>query len=674
MSNSAGRDVPSCFRSNKPEESQCMETIMNDTTRTHDCPAALAAPATIRTLADILAFEQSPWQDKLPANNTYDLLCHACERHPDKIALRFVMTGEPDAEEFAVDYRTLKERVTQAANAFHRAGISTGKAVTLLLPNLLQTHYALLGAQAAGIASPVNPMLDVDYIASIVNETGAEAMVALASMPESEVWEKAIEVVDRCPSIRTVFVVSVSSYVGIPARMLLEGIYATAKMPQRKDVRIVPFDEALQAERADTLISGRLIQETDICSYFHTGGTTGLPKVATHSHLNEAFVACMLNTVVPPPNIILCGLPLFHVNGAMVTGLAAFHGGWEVVMLTPAGYRGKGVMQNFWKLVERFKATSFSGVPTIYSGLASLPHDGTDISSLRFAFVGAAPLPREVARRFEAAAGIQLYEGYGLTEGACVSAMNPPSGERRLGTVGLRLPHQQIEIWKIDSAGNAIGECAQGDVGVIGVCGPNIFPGYLRDKDNQGIWLKPGWLNTGDLGYFDEDGYLHLIGRAKELIIRGGHNIDPAMIEEALMHHPAVAMVAAVGQPDAHAGELPVAYVALKPGFRIQAHELMAAARELVPERAAAPVRVEILEQMALTTVGKIAKAELRRRAAEHVFRQILADNNISAGVQVKADIQRGTVAFVQCAAQDECRALELLGRFTIPLDISHAA
>jgi fatty-acyl-CoA synthase len=354
----------------------------------------------------------------------------------------------------------------------------------------------------------------------------------------------------------------------------------------------------------------------------------------------------------------------------MVTGLAAFHSGWEVVMLTPQGYRGKGVMQNFWKLVERFRANSFSGVPTIYGSLANLPLDGADIFSLRYAICGAAPLPAEVAKRFEAVAGIGLYEGYGLTEAACVSALNPICGPRRAGTVGLRLPYQQMKVWRIDSTGNAVGECGPEEIGVIGICGPNVFPGYLRDKDNRGIWLQPGWLNTGDLGYLDEDGYLHLTGRAKDLIIRGGHNIDPALIEDGLLKHPAVAMVAAVGQPDVHAGELPVAYVTLKPGQAVQAEELLAFARDAVPERAAVPVRVEIMEEMALTAVGKVAKAELRKHATRHALQGVLAEHRIPARVRVKSDARRGTIALVTCAPHDGKRARELLGRFSIPVEV----
>ncbi len=628
-------------------------------------------PSGIRSAADVQAFESVPWPKRMPAQSTYELLCQASERHPERIALRFIMTGNPGEKAFTFDYRTLKERVTQAANAFHRAGIVPGTAVTLLLPNFPQTHFALLGAQAAGIASPVNPLLDVDHIASIVNETGAEAMVALGPLPGVDIWEKAVEVVDRCPSVRTLYVVGAAQYLGVLKAGVVRAAAMMAKRPQRGTVTVVDFDAALRNQPAGQLLSGRAIAASDICAYFHTGGTTGLPKIAMHRHANEVYVASMLCAMEPRPGVVLCGLPLFHVNGAMVTGLAAFHGGSEVVMLTPSGYRGENVMANFWQLVERFRATSFSGVPTIYANLAALPLDGADISSIRYAACGAAPLPGEVARRFETATGIRLTEGYGLTEGACVTSLNPPLGEGRAGTVGIRLPYQQVKAWKVDAEGRAVAECAPGDAGVIGICGPNVFPGYLRNEDNKGIWLAPGWLNTGDLGFIDESGYLHLTGRAKELIIRGGHNIDPAMIEDALLRHPAVAMVAAVGQPDAHAGELPMAFVTLKPGATASAGEIAAAARDMVPERAAVPVRVEILPQMALTPVGKIAKAALRMRAAEHVLRDQLASNAIPAQLHVRADLQRGAVAVLACAPAHAEQALQLLGRFAIPVELA---
>ncbi|NVD75042.1 AMP-binding protein, partial [Duganella sp. BJB1802] len=294
-------------------------------------------------------------------------------------------------------------------------------------------------------------------------------------------------------------------------------------------------------------------------------------------------------------------------------------------------------------------------------------------SSLRHAFCGAAPLPAAGARRFEAAAGIPLCEGYGLTEGACISSVNPTGGGHRDGSVGLRLPHQSLQAWRVDGAGQARAACAAGEVGVIGIAGPNVFPGYLNAHDNQRIWLAPGWLNTGDLGYLDADGFLHLTGRAKDLIIRGGHNIDPAMIEDALLRHPAVAQAAAVGQPDEHAGELPVAYVMLKAGATIAAEQLLEEVRELVAERAAAPVRIELLAQIPLTAIGKIAKAELRMRAAAHVFGQKLEQLGIAAGVAMRADSRRGAVAVVDVDAPQAEQARAALARYGYPVDLAPA-
>ena len=635
----------------------------------HSLNAAASTPR-VGSRAALIDYEQTPWQQRLPATSTYALLQQTCARHPARTALRFVLTGAADSPAFAVDYATLQAQVTRAANAFHRAGVTPADAVTLLLPNLPDTHYALLGAQAAGIASPINPMLDVEHIASIVDATGATAMVALAPLHDSELWTKAVAVAERCPSLRTLFVVNLAPYVDAATGAALDALFAAAPKPQRAGLRVLAFDAALRAEPADRLVSGRVIDGRERCAYFHTGGTTGLPKIAIHTHLNEAFVASMLGVLEPRHHVVLCGLPLFHVNGAMVTGLAAFCSGWEVVMLTPQGYRGKDVLPNFWRLVERFRATTFSGVPTIFATLAGLAQDGADLSSLRHAFCGAAPLPADVARRFEQAVGIPLCEGYGLTEGACVSALNPTDGRQRAGSVGLRLPYQALQAWRIDGAGLAVRACASGEVGVIGIAGPNVFPGYLNAHDNDGIWLAPGWLNTGDLGYLDDDGFLHLTGRAKDLIIRGGHNIDPAMIEDALMRHPAVALAAAVGQPDEHAGELPVAYVTLRPGATILPRQLLAAACALVPERAAAPVRIEVLGQMALTAVGKVAKAELRMRAAAHVFGMRLADAGIDASVSVRADSRRGAVATIEAAGAHAERARAALAAFSYAIDI----
>lgn len=629
----------------------------------------------IDAMAAIEALEATPWPDLVPARSTYDLLRAACVRHPDRTALRFLPHADPHGRDFAFSYDSLLGRITQAANAFHRAGITAADAVALLLPNLPETHFALFGAQAAGIANPINPMLDVEHIAGIIDATQARALVALAPQPDdTSAWDKAVALAERCPSLRTVFAVDLCRYADDATAARMEAACMDARLPARAGVTVRRFGAALAAERSDHLVSQRVFHESDVCSYFHTGGTTGLPKVAAHTHLNESFVACMLGHLQPGPNVVLCGLPLFHVNGAMATGLAAFQAGWEVVLLTAQGYRGDGVLRHFWQLVERFRASSFSAVPTILAALAAQGPGDADIRTLRQVFCGAAPLPAEVARRFEDVVGVPVCEGYGLTETSCLVTLNPVSRARRAGTVGLRLPHQDLKIWKVGADGRATKECAPGETGVIGVRGPNVFPGYLRDGDNDGIWLAPGWLNTGDLGWLDADGFLHLTGRAKDLIIRGGHNIDPSMIEEALLKHPAVALAAAVGQPDEHAGELPVAFVTLKPGAAVASEALLDAARALVPERAAVPVRIDVLERMPLTPIGKIAKADLRMQAAARVLRERLARDGIAADVDVEPDPRHGMRAVLHGEPAQCERARTLLGGFAVACTVADAA
>ncbi|WP_034023190.1 AMP-binding protein, partial [Pseudomonas aeruginosa] len=180
-----------------------------------------------------------------------------------------------------------------------------------------------------------------------------------------------------------------------------------------------------------------------------------------------------------------------------------------------------------------------------------------DLSSLRFALCGAAPMPVELIRQFEARTGLKVIEGYGLTEGTCGTSCNPRGGERRPGSIGLRLPYCQVKVAVLDGEGNYLRDAAPNEVGNLCLKGPTVFKGYLQQDRNRDIWIGDGWFNTGDLGRIDEDGYIWLTGRSKDLIIRGGHNIDPQMIEEALHRHPAVALAAAVGKPDAKAGELP---------------------------------------------------------------------------------------------------------------------
>ena len=231
-------------------------------------------------------------------------------------------------------------------------------------------------------------------------------------------------------------------------------------------------------------------------------------------------------------------------------------------------------------------------MPTVYSVLAQVPVDA-DISSLKLPIVGAAPLSPAVASAFEARTGVALCEGYGLTEGTCASARGWPTAQRS-GTVGQRLPYQEAATVHVDEITGEWTFLPEGEVGTLVLRGPNIFAGYLAEGES-GLALRPGdklrngWLDTGDLACIEADGFIRLAGRAKDLIIRGGHNIDPATIEDALLAHPEVTAAAAVGRPDAHAGEVPVAFVTLAQESELTPDHLLAWAASHVPERAAAP-------------------------------------------------------------------------------------
>ena len=260
-----------------------------------------------------------------------------------------------------------------------------------------------------------------------------------------------------------------------------------------------------------------------------------------------------------------------------------------------------------------------------------------------------------------------------MTEVHCYSTMNPMHGERRAGSVGLPLPYLQVRVADVAPDGTIRGDCKLGEIGHVLMRGPQVTPGYLDPRHNAGAMLADGWLDSGDLGRLDAEGYLWLTGRSKDLIIRGGHNIDPLMIEEALIRHPAVETAAAVGLPDSYAGELPMAFVQLRPGAEATPDELREFCRKEIPERAAVPVQVVPIPVMPLTGVGKIFKPALRLEAAKRAFDAALAPlrtNGVTAEVTVRDDASHGTLAEVRVAGlshEDAVkRCAELLGGFQI--------
>ncbi|MEX3812640.1 acyl-CoA synthetase [Paraburkholderia sp. BR13439] len=642
---------------------------------------------------DVLAIEASGQLPELPSS-TYEMICRGAAINPSAPALSFFRTADDYASPECWTYSDLLRDITRTANMFSRLGVERDTVIAYVLPNLPETHFVIWGGEAVGIVCAINPLLESEAIGELLKASGASVLVTLAPFPGTELWQKVQAVLHHVPAIKDLLLVNLADRIpgekGLAARILQRGESASlhgkggVRSAVPAQIRTHDFGTAIANESGISLDDSPSARIDDISSCFCTGGTTGLPKIAMRRHRNEVANAWnagrFLGESIGPGKTIFCGLPLFHVNAVMVTGLLAFSRGAHVVLGTPQGYRGDGVVKRFWEIVEHYRINFFSGVPTLYGSLLEVSIGEHDISSLEYGLCGAAPMPVELLRNFEHRTGIKILEGYGLTEGACVSSVNPPRGERRAGSIGLCLPGQAMKVVVADEAGRYMRDCAAEEVGQLVISGPNVFVGYSRPEQNSGIWMDLGdgerWLNTGDLGRRDADGYFWLTGRKKELIIRGGHNIDPAAIEEALHRHPAVQIAAAVGRPDAHAGELPVAYVQLKPGVTTTEAELAAFLRASISERAALPKAIRVIDTMPLTGVGKIYKPALKWREMADALRSALVEAGVNdAAVSIVEDTARGLTAHVELNSVElEELARATLARFPFGFSLSVAA
>jgi fatty-acyl-CoA synthase len=266
-----------------------------------------------------------------------------------------------------------------------------------------------------------------------------------------------------------------------------------------------------------------------------------------------------------------------------------------------------------------------------------------------------------------------------MTETSSVHTLAYVDRPIRLGSVGHAVPYSKVRIVEVDSEGRWRRDCAPSEIGVVAMAGPGVFSGYLSDSHNRGAFIEPGWVNSGDLGRLDDDGYLWITGRAKDLIIRGAHNIDPMAIEEVFFRHPAVALAAVVSEPDAYAGELPVAFVQLKAGAAVDAAELLGYVAERTPERAAVPVQVYFVDAIPLTAVGKVFKPALRCDAAERAVRRMLAGvaaSGCALDVAVGSHAEHGTLVTVTLGCESTAArvACEQQVRAKLdPLPLRHA-
>src|SRR6266545_7640406 len=450
-------------------------------------------------------------------------------------------------------YADFARRVDAVAEQFAASGVGRGDVVAVMLPNRVELLLGLMAAWRLGAAAtPINPVFTANEAGYQIRDS--QAVLLLTSAVDADY--------------------------GVP----------------------VVLADDLRTEPAGTLPEPA-VGVDDLALLIYTSGSTGRPKGVMLDHSNLVAMAASIveaMTIGPADNCLLV-LPLFHVNAICVSCLAPMLAGAQVTILA------RFAPDTFLDAVARHRPTFFSAVPTIYARLAELPDDvRPDTSSVRFAVCGAAPVSKELLRRTESRFGFPVIEGYGLTEGTCATTVNPVDGVRKPGTVGVALPGQRVAAMGPDGSLLPVGEA-----GEVVIQGANVMRGYLNRPEATAETLAGGWLHTGDVGFLDEDGYLTLVDRIKDMIIRGGENVYPKEIESVLAGDDAVLEAAVIGAPHPVYGEVPVAYVVTYPNASVTPEDLLERCRRSLT-KIKLPVAIHVVEQLPKNAVGKIDKPALR--------------------------------------------------------------
>ena len=563
------------------------------------------------------AIEREGLARLMPAWSIRGALASAASIEREKVAINFVRDAGANDQVETITYRALIGRVETAASLFRT--VSDGPSVvTVLAPLLPEAVIAMWGAAIAGVCNPVNPFLEVRHIAAIMNAARSTVLVTCTAAEGPGAWNQVEELTAMVPSLKRVFVIH---------------------PPGRGDAQD-DFQRELAEHRGGHMDDALSDDPDRVCAYFHTGGTTAAPKLVQHTQRGQLLNAWISGALLGPDRdeVVAQGMPNFHVGGAILMNLRALIMGQTLLMLTPGGFRTPAVVSKFWDIARRYGITSVLAVPTTCAALCADTNARSNGHAIRTFSTGGGAMPRDLARVFEERFGIVLKELWGMTEFQGILSANPHGAERpRIGSVGLLNPFHRVKSLRLEG-GRYLGECGVGEKGTLAVAGPCMTPGYLGESAEGSLRVQgmPGgdaWLNTGDLGTVDADGFIWLFGREKDVIIRGGHNLDPGIVEDVLNRHPAVQVAAVVGEPCSLKGELPLAYVQLRPGRQVDAGELLALCHREVPERAAVPIDVVVIGTMPVTAVGKIFKPALRldamHRAAVKTVRATLGDGSV---------------------------------------------
>ena len=468
-------------------------------------------------------------------------------------------------------YREVNDAANRVGRGLAKLGVKKGSKVCLLIENRPEFVISFFGPHKVGaVPVPINSNLKASEIEYIASNSGATAIIA-----SPQFMETVRKVQSRVPALKQIIVLGDDLYGALPFDALL------AEDAREPEASVLPEDEA---------------------SIIYTSGTTGKPKGVVLTHDNYCFDAESIVEAIKltEADRLMCILPLYHTNGQVVTIISPLMAGAGMILaegFTPS---------TFFASLERYRATGFSAVPTVYSILLDLPEGSIhDLSRLRMGLCGAAPMPVEVFIEFEKRFRVPIIEGYGLSEGTCASCINPLEGDRKPGSVGLPLRGHEMEIF--DENGKALGP---GEVGEICMRGRQVMKGYYKNPEATSETIKDGWLYTGDFGRRDEEGFFYIIGRKKDMIIRGGANVYPKEVEDILYEHPAVKEAAVIGLPHKIWGEEVAACVILKDRARASQEELIYHTQKHLADYKC-PKQIYFMKDFPRTATGKVRKSIL---------------------------------------------------------------
>lgn len=580
-----------------------------------------------------------------------DLIAAGAEANPDGTALVYLRVPD-DPDPPTIGYGRFMGLLAAAIRWYRAQGLTQDDTVSVLAPGVPATQVALWAAVEACRAQPLNLLFTREAIAAQLNAVGARLLLVPPPGLPGGLYEKVAGLEREVPTLERIVTLPVDGSVAFGDDVLEPDPDWRSTLAEGRD--------PAQAER--------------VAALYPTGGTTGRPKVAklTNRSMVAASVASMLSTGTRAEDRLLLGLPLFHVGGAFTGSIPTFTAGAALYIATAAGYRDPKMVQAVWRLVDRHRLTVLGVVPTVLGALCAVPRDGLDISSLRLVGVGAATLPPEVERRFNGIWGGAVRQVYGMTELSGAVAQWPHYRTPDSTAVGPRAALAELAVL----ADGVLHRDRPGPLGELLVRGPSVFAGYVDPRDTAGAFHRDAagneWLRTGDLARIDAAGCVHIAGRLKDVIIRGGHNIDPRMLEDPAAGFPGVALAAAVGRPDAYAGEVPMLFVTS--AGPLDAEALARFLQERVDEPPAKPREVVVLPEMPLTPVGKIFKPKLRQIAAERACRDelALALPGVAAAVEAVTEPERGMVVVVRIpgGAEAEETARRALGRLPLAVRV----